>query len=250
MKKAWRILGVLFVSCGVQATASGQGVIFSTFPKHRDIGILCWSVPDQASGYLSGIVVVQTDRDGNSTVLWDSHVDNSYSPQIRVVPEIQVHGLPLVLVKRQTGAASSELDVIGKTAASFRQLFHVDGFKFDVAPLEGSKLPSIIAHRDASILDVPHIYRWNGGRFVESSDSHPMYYQKLLTHDKKSLPTNPSAAVLVNLAQIALLSGDRAASTKILDEALVRERNKGPAANPEMLHRIARALRTTARSSH
>jgi hypothetical protein len=251
MRKISFCILIIFLLCRVSGkTTAAQIVIHQNFPQRKDIGILCWSIPDQASGYLSQIVVFETDRVGISKLLWQSPLDNSYSPQIRFVPEIRVQDLPLVLVERQTGAASSELDAIGKAVSGFALLLHVDGFKFDVVALDGSKLPLIIAHRDASILDVPDIYRWNGSRFVEDSASHPAYYQKFLADERKNLPFSPSAAVLVNLAQIALLSGDRVGAKKILDDALAKERSKGPAADQEMLCRITKALHALAGPSH
>ncbi len=155
---------VLCAVCG--KTTAGQTVSRQSFPQRRDLGILCWSVPGQPNGYLSQIIVFETGRDGSSKTLWQSPLDNSYSPQIRFVPQIRIQGLPRALVERQTGAASSELDAIGKAAGHFAVLFHADGFKFDIAHLDGSKQPFIIVHSDASILDVPAIYRWNGNQFV------------------------------------------------------------------------------------
>jgi hypothetical protein len=174
--------------------------------------------------------------------LWQSALDNSYSPKIRFIDEITAQGLSLALVERQTGAASSQLDVIGNATGRIARLLQLDGFKFDVEPLDGSKLPFIIAHTDASILDVPQIYRWNGSRFVEDSASHPDYYRKLLDEDRAALPENSSGVVLVNLARIALLSGDPAAAKTILTDALSKERGKGDAANQETLRLIAKAL--------
>ena len=153
-----------------------------------------------------------------------------------------MQGLPLALVERQTGAASSQLDIIGKAAGRVIRLLELDGFKFDVEQLDGDKLPSVVAHTDASILDVPEIYRWNGTRFVEDSASHPNYYRRLLAEDRDTLPENSSGVVLVNLARIAALSGDRNAAKTILTDALSRERSKGGAANEETLRLINKAL--------
>lgn len=143
--------------------------------------------------------------------------------------------LPLALVERQTGAASSQLDVIGKAAGRIVRLLQIDGFKFDVVPLDESRLPFIIAHTDASVLDVPDIYRWNGDRFVEDSAAHSEYYRQRLGEDKNILPENSSGVVLVNLARIAILSGDETEAKTILTEALSRERSKGAQANAETL---------------
>lgn len=251
MRKNILFIVITLLLCAASPkTTAGQTVVHQTFPRHEDIGILCWSIPDQSDGYLSQIVVLEDGRAGVSRLLWQSRLDNSYSPQIRFVPEIRVQGLPLVLVERQTGAGSSELDAIGKVVGGFARLFHVDGFRFDVATLDGSDRPLIAAHRDASILDVPYIYRWDGKRFVEDRTSHRRYYRKLLADDAKNLPSNPSAAVLVNLAQIAFLSGDRATSKRLLDDALAKERRNGPAADTEILHRIARAQRALSETPH
>ena len=92
---------------------------------------------------------------------------------------------------------------------------------------DAADLPVIVAHRDASILDVPAIYRWNGSHFVNDSKSHPNFYRLLLVQDKENLPADTSAVVLVNLSRIAVLSGDPSGARTILADALSRERGKG-----------------------
>jgi hypothetical protein len=244
------LLAVLvFSAAGFARTAESQNVVFRHFPQREDVGILCWSIPEEGAGYLSQIVVFQTDRQGITKLLWQSPLDNSYSPHIRFIEEITVQGLPLALVERQTGAASSQLDVIGKAAGRVVRLLQIDGFKFDVEHLDGSKLPFIVAHRDAGILDVPDIYRWNGHRFEQDSASHPDYYRQLLAGDKEKLPDNPSGVVLVNLSRIAMLSGDRPGAKTILEDALSKERSKGDEANKETLRLITKALHALARGS-
>jgi hypothetical protein len=153
--------------------AHSQTVVQQSFPKQANLHILCWSVPQEGAGYLSQVIVFQADVRGSAKLLWQSQLENAYSPQIRFIPEIIAQGTPLALVERQTGAASSQLDVVGKEAGRFVRLSQIDGFQFDIQNLGGAKLPVIVAHRDASILDVPAIYRWNGSRFVDDSKSHP-----------------------------------------------------------------------------
>lgn len=240
---------VLVCAAACVKTAAGQNLVFQNFPERKDVGILCWSIPDEGAGYLSQIIVFETDRRGIPKLLWQSPLDNSYSPRIRFLPEVKAQGLPVALVERQIGASSSELDVIGRSGGHIASLTEIDGFKFDITPLDGSKLPFIITHRDASILDVPDIYRWNASRFVEDSASHPGYYRKLLAADKATLPAGASAAVLINLSRIAVLSGDRATAKKILGEALANERSKGRQANPGTLQLLGKALRNLARTS-
>ncbi len=174
--------------------------------------------------------------------MWQSQLENAYSPQIRFIPEIMAQGIPLALIERQTGAASSQLDVVGKAGGRFVRLQQLDGFQFDVENLDGADLPVIVAHRDASILDVPVIYRWNGSHFVDDSKSHPRFYRLLLVQDKAKLPADTSAVVLVNLSRIAVLSGDPSGARTILADALSREREKGSAANPETLKLISDKL--------
>ena len=246
----FRLLAVLvFCTAYLGRTAEGQSVVLQHFPQREDVSILCWSIPEAEAGYLSQIIVVQTDPQGIARLLWQSPLDNSYSPQIRFIPEITVQGLPLALVERQTGAASSQLDVIGKAAGRVVRLLQIDGFRFDVQRLDGRKLPFLIAHSDASILDVPDIYRWNGRRWVEDSASHADYYRQLLAEDTDKLPVNSSGVVLVNLSRIAVLSGDRTRAKAILDDALSRERRKGDAANRETLRLITEALHALVRHS-
>ena len=64
-----------------------------------------------------------------------SQLENAYSPQIRFIPEIMAQGIPLALIERQTGAASSQLDVVGKAEGRFVRLQQLDGFQFDVENL-------------------------------------------------------------------------------------------------------------------
>jgi hypothetical protein len=250
-KSVFRLLALLaFYLVCLGKTAEGQVVISRHFPGREDMAILCWSIPEERGGYQSQIVVFQTDTHGTAKFLWQSFLGNSYAPQIRFVEEITVQGLPLALVERQTGAASSQLDVIGKVAGRIVRLLQIDGFKFDVVHLGGSKLPFIIAHTDASVLDVPDIYRWTGRRFEEDSAAHSDYYRQCLAKDKSALPEDSSAVVLVNLARIAVLSGDRTEAKAILTDALSRERSKGDEANEETLRLINKALHALEPSRH
>ena len=226
--------------------AECQDIVVRHFPQRQDLLILCWSIPEHAAGYLSQIDVVETDHRGIAKLLWQSPLEYSYSPQIRFIQEITEQGMPLALVERQTGAASSQLDVLGKTNGRVVRLLQIDGFKFDVEHLEGANLPFIIAHSDASILDVPEIYRWSDGRFVDDSASHPTYYQELLAEDRATLAENSSGVVLINLSRIAALAGDRNEARSILLEALSRERSKENAANQETLRLIKKALHALA----
>jgi hypothetical protein len=220
-----------------------RSVVSQSFPKAEGLGIVCWVVPEEDEGYLSQIVVFQVNDDGRPRVLWQSDLDPAYSPQIRFAEEISVSGVPVALVERQNGTATSQLDIIGKVSGRFQRLNQINGFKFEVEHLDGSKLPLVIAHRDGNILDIPAIYRWNGSRFVEDSASHPAHYQQLLSEDKAKLPLDSSGMVSVNLSRIALLSGNRPEAITILDDALSRERQKGDGSNKETLRRVTEALR-------
>jgi hypothetical protein len=199
-------------------------------------------------GFVSQIIVFRVERTGPATILWQSSLDPAYSPQIRFVEEITAGGLPIALVERQNGAATSQLDVVGKISGHFQQIARLDGFKFDVEHLDDSNLPLIIAHTDGNILDIPVIYRWNGSRFVDDSASHPAYYRRLLSEDKADLPQNSSGIALINLSKIAALSGDRTEARKILNSALSTERAKENAANKETVRLIEEALQGLERS--
>ena len=234
---------VAFCAACAAKTAEGQDIVSEHFPQRQDLTILCWSIPEQADGYLSQIDVLRIDSRAMASLLWQSPLAYAYSPKIRFIDEIRTEDLPLALVERHTGAAASQLDVIGKRAGRVERLLELDGFKFDVEHLDGAKLPFIIVHSDASILDVPAIYRWNGVRFVEDSRSHLAYYRQLLAEDRRTLPENPSGVVLLNLARIAILAGDRSGARTILNDALATERSKGDAADKETLRLIDQALR-------
>ena len=217
-----------------------------TYPGRQDLTVLCWTTPQNHAGYLSRIVVFQLNDRGAAKPLWESPIEDSYSPQIRFLPEITVRGLPLAAVERQTGAASSKLDIIGMTAGRITRLNRIDGNTLEIAKLDGSKLPFVIAHRDANILDVPRIYRWSGVRFVEDSDAHRDYYRELFDADRAKLSKDASGAVLVNLARIAVLAGKTPTAKQILRDALSRERGKGDAADPLTVRLLANELRTLA----
>jgi hypothetical protein len=235
---------IIFSLC---ASCFGEGeelrtVVSQGFPHTGDVRVLCWVTPVDGEGFVSQIIVFRVERTGPATILWQSSLDPAYSPQIRFVEEITAGGLPIALVERQNGAATSQLDIIGQISGHFQQIGQLDGFKFDVEHLGESKLPFIIAHRDGNTLDIPVIYRWNGSRLVDDSASHPAYYGRLLSEDKANLPQNSSGIVLINLSKIAALSGDRTEARKILNSALSTERAKGNAANKETVGLIEEAL--------
>ena len=249
MRSAFSRLLTVFLLCFAPfpSAAESPSVVAQKFPHTEGLEILCWVAPQDGKGYLSQIVIFQADSDEPANVLWQSHLDPAYSPEIRFVEEITASGLPIALVERQNGAATSQLDVVAKVSGRFQSLAQIDGFKFEVEHLDGSKLPFIIAHTDGNILDVPVIYRWTGRRFVEDSASHQAYYRQLLSEDKAKLPPNSSGIVLVNLSKVALLSGNRLEARTILNDALSRERSKGDAANKETLRDIREALRSLER---
>jgi hypothetical protein len=242
-KRLLRLL-IMIAWCAAWAenAADCQSIVSEHFPRRQDLTILCWSIPEQSDGYLSQIDVFQTDIRGMARLLWKAPLVYAYSPKIRFIDEISPQGLALALVERQTGAASSPPDVIGKKAGRIESLLELDGFEFDVEHLDGAKLPFIIVHSDASILDVPAIYRWNGARFVEDRRSHAGYYRDLLAEDRRTLPENASGVVLVNLSRIAMLAGDRSGARTILNDALASERSKGDTADSETLRLINQAL--------
>ncbi len=237
------LIVVAFCAACAAKTAECQDIVSEHFPQRQDLTIVCWSIPEQADGYLSQVAVLQIDGRATATLLWQSPLTYAYSPKIRFIEEIRTQDLPLALVERQTGAASSQLDVIGKRAGRVERLLELDGFKFDVERLDGANLPFIIAHSDPNILDVPAIYRWNGVRFVDDSRSHPGYYRNLLSQDRRTLPENSSGVALVDLSRIAILAGDPSGARRILNDALATERNKGDAADKETLRLINQALR-------
>src|ERR1700726_1391438 len=112
----------------LESSAQCQNVVVRHFPEQEGVHILCWSVPQEGAGYFSQIVVFQTSGRGTAKLLWQSQLENAYSPQIRFIPEIITQGMPLALVERQTGAASSQLDVIGNASGRVGRLLELDGF--------------------------------------------------------------------------------------------------------------------------
>ena len=212
------------------------------FPGHPEIKILSWTVPAEELGYVSQVVVLRTAGPGAPVRLWQSSPDLSYRPKVSFLSEIAPHGVPLALVQRQTGAAAAELDVIGRANGHFGRLLQIDGFRFEVQRIGRDRMSSIVAHTDASLLDVPQIYSWSGSHFIDDSAGHPAYYRTLLAQDQKSLPHDTSPAVLLRLSRIAVLAGDPDAARKTLENALARERNRGKAADPDVVRSIMHAL--------
>jgi hypothetical protein len=243
MRSLCSLIVVLGLCAASYAQPIGENLVFQRYPQRENLGVLCWSVfIGNGMGFLSQITVLQTDKRGEASVLWQSSLEPAYSPQIKFMPEITMEGLPLALVERQTGAGSWQLDVIGKAAGHIKPLLQLDGFQFDVEKLNGAELPVIIAHEDASILDVPEIYRWNGSGFVETSAAHPEYYRRVLAEDKAKLPPDMSGVVAVNLSRIAVLSGNPTEAKAILDAALLREQAKEDEADREAMKSITEAL--------
>jgi hypothetical protein len=217
-------------------------LVSQKFPHADDLEIVCWGVLEKGTGYTSQIVVFQAGNNGPARTMWQSPLDSAYSPKIRFLDEIAVGGVPIALVERQIGAAASQLDVIGKMSGRFQRIIRIDGTRFDVKGLDAAKAPFIIAHNEGNFLDVPTIYRWKENRFVEDSASHPEYYRQLLSDGKAGLQANASAIVLVDLARIAILSGNRTEAETILRDALSKEQSKGNAATKYTLGQINRLL--------
>ncbi len=239
-----------FCTAVLATNVQGQSLVLQDFPGREDVRILCWAAPEKNAGYFSQIVVFQTDRLGTAKLLWQSELENAYAPQIHFIPEILTQSTRVALVERQTGAASSQLDLIGKQAGRFGRLLRIDGSQFEIKSLDGSKPPVIVAHGDVSVLDVPTIYGWNGSRFENQSRIHPSFYRELLAQDKAKLPSDASAIVLVSLSKIAELSGDRSETKAVVDEALAREQKKGREASAETLRLISERRRTLTNASH
>ena len=211
------------------------------FPDRDNVRIVCWSIREDI-GPVSEIVVFETDAEGRAWPLWHSAIDISYSPKIRFLPGATLHGLAVALVERQNGAASSELDVIGKFNGHIARLQRFEGSEFDIQPIQGATLPFLIVHNDVDVLDVPEIYRWNSVRFVRDSAAHPDFYRQILAEDRKTLPLDSAAIVLINLARIAVLASDQAAARQILEGARSSELSKGALANAETLRLVSQAL--------
>jgi hypothetical protein len=223
-------------------SAADLAIATERFPQRDSVRIVCWSISEN-TGPVSEIVVLETDAEGRAWPLWRSAMDSSYSPKIRFLPGATLHGLAVALVERQTGAGSSQLDVIGKLNGHIGRLQRFDGSEFEVRPLDGADRSSLIVHTDVSVLDVPEIYRWNGARLVIDSAAHPDFYRELLSEDQREIPSDSAAIVFVNLARIAALAGDRAAAIQILENALSAESSKGAAAEAGTLRLIDRELR-------
>ena len=184
-------------------SAADLTVVSKHFPERYAVQILCWSVHDEKTGPVSQIVVLQTDREGVAQALWQSPLDDSYSPKIQFLLGVALGGLPVALVERQTGAASSVLDVIGRFKGRIQRLQRFDGSDFDLRPLDGADRPSLIVHTDVNILDVPEIYRWVGARFIIDSAAHPDFYRQLLQNIYlppylPGLPVNLAAMLVKN----------------------------------------------------
>jgi hypothetical protein len=127
MRNALFHLLIIFSLC---TSCFGEGeerrtVISQGFPHNGDVEVLCWVTPADGEGFVSQIIVFRVDRTGPATILWQSSLAPAYSPQIRFVEEIRAGGLPIALVERQNGAATSQLDIIGKISGHFQQIAHL-----------------------------------------------------------------------------------------------------------------------------
>lgn len=214
MRKVAVLCSALWVCVAWAKVASAQELVSRQFPGHPEITILSWTVPAEELGYVSQIVVLRTAGPGAPVRLWQSSPDLSYGPKVSFLSEIAPHGVPLALVQRQTGAAAAELDVIGQANGRFGRLLQIDGFRFEVQRIGRDRMWSIVAHTDASLLDVPQIYSWSGSHFIDDSAGHPAYSRPEIA------PARHRPAVLLRLSRIAVLAGDSDAARKILEGAL------------------------------
>lgn len=154
---------MLWAPCSAE---SGQThhFVFQRVPHTKDLEVLCW----EAEG-ISQIIVVHTDASQPISPLWQSPIEEGYAPKIRFIDEIRLQDVPLILVERQEGASISRLDILGMSAGKMIRLSQISGFKFDIAHLDGHRLPSIIAHQLEDHADVGKRYDWNGEVFVDET---------------------------------------------------------------------------------
>ena len=117
------------------------------------------------------------------------------------------------MVETQFGAAASGLLVVGVSANSAYNLGSIDANYFDFVALGGVTL--LVAHEDANVLDVPHLYKWTGESFVDNSTEHPEFYRKLVAKLRREQDVSQFApAVRQNFAELVKLAGVADASDK------------------------------------
>lgn len=79
------LIVVAFCAACAAKTAECQDIVSEHFPQRQDLTIVCWSIPEQADGYLSQVAVLQIDEQGDG----DAFV--AISPHLCVFPKNSIH---------------------------------------------------------------------------------------------------------------------------------------------------------------
>lgn len=171
--------------------------------------VAAWSFASQGGRDASVVVVKQVEQARH--VIGRFSVQYGYSPSVVVKPEFTFHGTPVAMVETQFGAAASGLLVLGVSAGSAYNLGSIDANYFDFITLGGVTL--LVAHEDANVLDVPHLYKWTGKSFVDNSTEHPEFYRELVAKLRREQDVSQFApAVRQNFAELVKLAGVAEAS--------------------------------------
>jgi len=173
--------------------------------------VAAWSFASAGGRDASVIVVEQVEQARH--LIGRFSVPYGYLPSIVVKSEFTFHGTPVAMVETQFGAAASGLLVVGVSANSAYNLGSIDANYFDFVALGGVTL--LVAHEDANVLDVPHLYKWTGESFVDNSTEHPEFYRKLVAKLRREQDVSQFApAVRQNFAELVKLAGVADASDK------------------------------------
>ncbi len=123
---------------------------------------------------------------------------------------------PFLIVVTQYGAAAAEIRVMAAGESSLHVVFEELGDYVDFFPGTGTN--SVISvHKMVNGIDVPDLYEFRLGRFVNCNSLYPDYYRKLVKGRNFSADTEVSPSLVLQLARLLRLSGDAKGAERLLE---------------------------------
>jgi hypothetical protein len=189
----------------------------------------------------SAIIVVGPDKDtGKPKLLWKSKEEELYEPEVALAPELSYGDRPLVLVKRQKGAAWARLDVIGFRHQQPQLLDTQEAERFALLPLGSDTQPQLLAFKRKYVSALPEILEWNGEKFVPASQKFPQFYEALSRQGTEILKESDYQPL--EIALLTARAGHPSEARKQLEKLWGAEKSKGAKANRGLLQAIEREL--------